>query len=76
MVQSMKRCVKETTGKAKVTHDELSTASKEVEAIPWFKTTLLLYISSDDLEEPLTLSHMLTRHHILSLPNGTLEVRI
>lgn len=69
MIQSMKRCLKKTIGKAKLTHDELSTVLTEVEAI--FNSRPLSYMSSEDLEEPLTPSHMLTGHRILSLPDGT-----
>ena len=69
MIQSMKRCLKKTIGKAKLTHDELSTALMEVEAI--LNSRPLSYISSEDLEEPLTPAQMLTRRRILSLPDGT-----
>ena len=69
MIQSMKRCLKKTIGKAKLTHDELSTALTEVEAI--LNSRPLSYISSDDLDEPLTPSHLLTGRRILSLPDGT-----
>ena len=72
MIQSMKRCLKKTIGKAKLTHDELSTALTEVEAI--LNSRPLSYISSDDLEEPLTPSHMLTGRRILSLPDGASTV--
>ena len=69
MIQSMKRCLKKTIGKTKLTYDELSTALTEVEAI--LNSRLLSYVSNDDLEEPLTLSHMLTGRRILSLPDDT-----
>ena len=72
MIQSMKRCLKKTIGKAKLTHNELSTALTEVEAI--LKSRLLSYISSDDLEDPLTPSHMLTGCRILSFPDDTSTV--
>ena len=31
----------------------------------------LSYVSSEDLDEPLTPSHLLSGHHILSLPDNT-----
>ena len=69
MIQSMKRCLKKTIGKAKLTYDELLTVLIEVEAI--INSRPLSYVSSKDLDEPLTPSHMLCGHHILSLPDGT-----
>ena len=69
MIQSMKRCLKKTIGKAKLTYDELSTALTEVEAILNFRP--LSYVSSEDLQEPLTPSHLLTGRRILSLPDVT-----
>ena len=67
MVQSMKRCLKKAIGKAKLTYDELLTVLTEVEAI--INSRPLTYFSSEDLEEPLTPSHLLTGHRILSLPD-------
>ena len=72
MVQSVKRCLKKTVGKAKLTYDELLTALTEVEAI--VNSRPISYFSSEDLEEPLTPSHLLTGHHILGLPDGSVAV--
>ena len=69
MIQSMKRCLKKTIGKVKLTCEELSTALTEVEAI--INSRPLSYVSSDDLEEPLTPSHLVTGRPILSLPDST-----
>ena len=69
MIQSMKRCLEKTIGKAKLTYDELSTALTEVEAI--LNSRPLSYVSSEDLQEPLTPSHLLTGRRILSLPDVT-----
>ena len=57
MIQSIKRCLKKTIGKAKLTYDELLTVLIEVEAI--INSRPLSYVSSEDLDEPLTPSHML-----------------
>ena len=46
-------------GQAKFSYDEIHTALVEVE-----------YVSSDDTEEPLTPSHLLVGHRILSLPDN------
>ena len=55
MIQSMKRCLKKTIGKARLTLDELTTVVVQVEGI--LNSRLILYVSSEDLEEPLTPSH-------------------
>ena len=70
MVQSAKRCLRKTIGSAKLTYDELLTALTVVEGI--LNSRPLTYISSDDVEEPLTPSHLLTGFRILNLPDPTL----
>ena len=69
MVQSTKKCLRKTIGSAKLTYDELLTALTEVEGI--LNSRLLTYISSDDVEEPLTPSHLLTGFRVLNLPDPT-----
>ena len=54
---------------AKLTYDELLTVLTEVEAI--ISSRPLSYVSTKDLDEPLTPSHMLSGRRILSLPDGT-----
>ena len=68
MVKSAKRCLRKMIGQAKFTADELRTAVIEVEAI--INSRPLLYISPDDLEEPLTPSHLLMGRRVLSLPDN------
>jgi len=52
MIQSMKRCLKKTIGKARLTLDELTTTMVQVEGV--LNSRPILYVSSKDLEEPLT----------------------
>ena len=67
LIKSAKRCIKKTLGRALLTYDELLTLVIETEAV--LNSRPLTYISSDDLEEPLTPSHLLVGYRILSLPD-------
>ena len=67
LVGSLKRCLKKTIGRARLSYDEMVTAVTEAEAI--LNSRPLTYVSSEDIEEPLTPSHLLTGRRILSLPD-------
>ena len=67
MVKSTKRCLRKIVGRAKLNYDELLTAVTEVESI--INSRPLSYISSEDLEEPITPSHFLTGRRLLSFPD-------
>ena len=67
IVKSIKRCLRKKVGRARLNYDELLTAMTEVESI--INSRLLSYISSDDLEEPLTPSHFFTGRKILGFPD-------
>ncbi|XP_065915598.1 uncharacterized protein [Dysidea avara] len=69
MIQSIERCLKKTISRVKLSYDELLTAFTEVEAI--VNSRPLSYLSSEDLTEPLTLSHLLAGRRILSLPDSS-----
>ena len=68
LVKSMKRCLKKVLKNSKVTFDELLTVVTEVEAI--LNSRPISYVSSEDIEEPLTPSHLLCGRRLLSLPNA------
>ena len=68
MVKSVKRCLRKMIGQAKFNVDELHTAVVEVEGI--INSRPLSYITPDDLEEPLTPSHLLIGRRVLSLPDN------
>ena len=67
MIKSAKRCLRKTIGRARMTYDELLTAVTEAEMI--INSRPLSYVSTEDIEEPLTPSHLLVGHRVLSLPD-------
>ena len=69
MVKSAKRCLKKSIGKQALTYEELLTLVIEVEAV--LNSRPLSYVAEDDTEEPLTPSHLMTGHRVLSLPDPT-----
>ncbi len=69
MIKSTKRCLKKTLGKACLTYEELLTVLIEVECI--LNSRPLTYLYPDDLEEPLTPSHLINGRRMLSLPDVT-----
>ena len=71
LIKSAKRCLKKSVGTASLTYDELSTLVTEIEAV--LNSRPLTYVSMDDLEEPLTPSHLLLGYRILSLPDPPLS---
>lgn len=67
LIRSTKRCLRKIIGQARLTADELLTAIVEVEAV--LNSRPLSYVSMDDIEEPLTPSHLLVGRRLLSLPD-------
>ena len=64
---SVKRCLKKTLGQSSISYDELLTALVEVEAI--LNSRSLSFVSTEDVEEPLTPSHLFLGRRILSCPS-------
>ena len=67
MVKSTKRCLRKIVGQARFSFDEMHTALVEIEGI--INSRPISYLSSDDVEEPLTPSHLLVGRRILNLPD-------
>ena len=67
MVKSVKRCLRKMVGRASLSYDEMQTVIIEVEAI--VNSRPLSYVHPDDLEEPLTPSHLIVGCRLLSLPD-------
>jgi len=71
MIKSVKRCLRKIIGRARLSYDELSTVLTEVEMI--VNSRPLSYVSTEDIEEALTPSHLLVGRRTLSLPDVTLH---
>ena len=67
LIKSVKRCLKKVVGQSTLTYDEFVTLVVEVESV--LNSRLLTYLSMDNLEEPVTLSHLICGYRILSLPD-------
>lgn len=67
LVRCTKRCLRKTIGQARFSLDELLTAVTEVEMV--LNSRPLSYLSADDLEEPLTPSHLIVGRRLMSAPD-------
>jgi len=67
LVKSMKQCLKRVVGGAKLTLDELQTVVTEAEAT--LNSRPLSYVSTEDLDEPLTPSHLIVGRRLSSYPD-------
>ena len=67
LVRSTKRCLRKLIGRAQFSYDELVTTLAEIESV--INSRPLSYVTSGDLEEPLTPSHLVVGRRILSLPD-------
>ena len=68
MVRSVKRCLRKTIERGKLTMDELVTAIVEVEMI--VNSRPLTYVSTEDMREPITPSRLISGRRLMSLPDG------
>lgn len=67
MIKSAKRCLKKAIGCSCLTFDELVTLVTKTEAV--LNSRPLTFVSTEDLEDPLTPSHLVCGHRVLSLPD-------
>ena len=67
MVRCTKGCLKKTLGSARLTYEELITVLTEIESV--LNSGQLTYVYEDEIEEPLTPSHLMLGRRLLS--NGT-----
>ena len=67
LVRSVKRCLKKMLGLARLSYDELLTALIEVEMV--LNSRPLTVVSAEDLEEPLTPSHLIVGHRLRDAPD-------
>ena len=70
MIKSAKHCLKKAIGKNCLSYDELHTLVVEIEAV--LNSRPLTYVSSEDVEEPLTPSHLLVGYRIMTLPDPSI----
>ena len=68
MVRLTKHCLKKLIGRSHISLDELTTALAEIEAV--LNSRPLSYVSSEDLDEPVTPSHPIVGQRLLSLPDN------
>ena len=68
LVRSVKRCLKKVIGRARLTSEELLTLVMEVETI--LNSRPLSYVTQEDLDEPISPSHLLIGRRILSIPDN------
>ena len=66
LIRPVKRCLKKILKNAKLSYEDLLTVVTEVECV--LNSHPLMYVSSEDIEEPLTPSHLMTGRRLLSIP--------
>ena len=71
LVGSLKRCLKKTIGRARLSYDELVIAVMEAKVI--LNSQPSSYVFSEEVEEPLTPAHLLRGRRIMSLPDNYRE---
>ena len=70
LIRSVKRCLKKTLRNARLTYEELLTVIIEIECV--LNSRPLIYANSEDMDKPLSPSHLVTGRRLLSLPEEVL----
>ena len=66
MIRSLKRCLKKVLRNARLTYGELLTVITEIELV--LNSRPLTYLHFDDVEEPLTPSHLVVGRRLMTIP--------
>lgn len=66
LIRVVKLCLKKCVGKANLSYDELHTIVTEIESV--MNSRPLTYLYPEEIEEPLTPSHLLCGRRLISLP--------
>ena len=66
MIRSLKRCLKKVLRNARLTYEELLTVITEIELV--LNSRPLTYLHFDDVEEPLTPSHLVVGRRLMTIP--------
>ena len=70
LIRSAKQCLKKMLRNARLTDEKLLTVIIETECV--LNSRPLTYVNSEDMDEPLTPSHLVTGRRLLSLPEEVL----
>lgn len=68
MVRAVKRCLRKIVGRVRLTQDQLMTTLTEVKMV--VNSRPLSYVSTEDAEEPITPSLLMSGRRVMSLPDG------
>ena len=74
MVRSTKRCLRKAIGSRRLTYEELNTVLVEVEAV--LNSRPITYVYENDVEEPLTPSHLFCGRRLLSRDHDGGDVEV
>ena len=72
MVRTVKRSLRKDLGSARVSYEELQTLLTEIECT--INSQPLTFVSSEDVEEPLTLSHLICGRRLRNFPDVNAEL--
>ena len=71
LIKGVKLCLKKNVGKSRLSYDELKTIVSQIEGV--LNSRPLTYLYSNELEQPLTPSHLVIGKRLLSMPECNSE---